>query len=195
MSHMGTQQSTVTDALRANVTTLMRWRNVTAAQLGRRMEAIGFDGWKHRRTAVRFLKPAEGARKSISPDELMGLALVLDTTVEMLLSSDLDTMEKTRMLRGGYRVGDWPLHAVQIQRIVFDSDVRGNPSALTHAGIRWSPEDTPQTNIEALTIAGRSSVREALEHIGAAIPDGIDSMSLDELWELLLAVRAEREGS
>ncbi len=193
MPRMENQPNTVADALRANVATLMEWRGIHAAQLGRRMAAIGFDGWKHRKTAVRFLRPTRQARKTISPDELVGLALVLETTVEMLLSGDID--EASEHIRAtGYTVGTWRLVGGEVLNTVADADSASNPTALTPHGIRWSRNDSPNTqgiDVNAKARATLDDLRSIIEEGGVPVPDDYYSMSLDDILGLLREERGE----
>ncbi len=178
---MEPQDSTLTDALRSNATVLMGWRNITPAQLGRRMAALGFDGWRHHKTAIRFLTPTPQARKSVSPDELMGLALTLDTTIDVLLTGNLEGAEVNN-----YAIGDFAVTARDAKLRTYNETADSFPRSNSTHGVLWD-DDTPLPHATLTSMEeGLAQIREMLISAEVATSEELDGLPVEAVGALMV---------
>lgn len=145
------------EVLKENVEWMMERRRLSQESLALRMQSLGF-GW-YRRTVNRLLR---GERR-LGFDELLGLALALDTTAGMLTGPSIAESLEGSPFDGSYEIGVLP----EISALDYASlsiRVSGAPDSFPTMRVEWSePSDAaPPTWMPRFRGGLFDRIREAL---------------------------------
>ena len=121
-----------------NAAWLLRLRGLSQAEFARRMKGMSLTAWSQEKVVRRFLR----GERQLKPTELLTVALVLETTVQALMTPDLERWATKRTAMGTVQIGPLRLGASELAVVLADPDHTHDPLGSTlPSGVAFKERD------------------------------------------------------
>jgi hypothetical protein len=191
---------TPNDVAAENVGYFLGSRGISRRELAQRMNALGLPAWKHEKTVRRVLDAEK--RKRITTDELVALALALETTVETLLTPGVehyveDGSGDLASYKPFTKVGDLSMTKIPFLSVISSRSKSARPTpheigSLPARRLLWEEWDRDRDEGRPPRFAGRdpeteflasmrSDIRRLYESLELEVPDDLDTSDVDAL--------------
>jgi transcriptional regulator with XRE-family HTH domain len=169
-----------------NAKWLLRQRGLSQAEFARRMNGMSLTAWKDEKVVRRFLR----GQRQLKPTELLAVALILETTVQVLMMPGLEQVVTQHGTFDRVRVGPLLLHGSELAVLLADKDHSHNPLRRElPSGVVFAEEGKeriPSWRAPDMWDALRDSVRGLSAQAYLPIPDDVDTASPDQLQAYML---------
>ena len=145
------------------------------------MNGMSLTAWKDEKVVRRFLR----GQRQLKPTELLAVALILETTVQALMTPNLETWATRGVGFGRVLVGSLALHIIELATLLADQDHIQNPlgsklpsgAVFEEEGQERVPSWRPHDHIEAW----RDRVRGFFAQAFLPVPDDVDTATPEQL--------------
>lgn len=178
---MPTVHRNIEAVIAENARWLLRQRGMSQSEFARRMNGLARTAWKEEKVVRRFLRE----ERQLRPTDLLAVALILDTTVQALMTPDLERWATERIAVGAVHIGPLTVFSGDLSAILADPDHLKNPLAVKPpAGVEFTKDFSdrlPEWRARSYLDEWRNKVRTLLTHAYIPIPDDLDSATAEEL--------------
>jgi transcriptional regulator with XRE-family HTH domain len=178
-----TIHQTIEAVIAENARWLMQQRGLSQSEFARRMNALWLTAWRDEKVVRRFLR----GERQLKPTELVAVALVLETTVQALMTPGLERWATERIGMGAVNIGPLTVFSGDVATLLADKDHMDKPLASRpKSGIEFvddGAERDPVWRSRSMQARWRERVWRLLAAAYMPIPAGFEDATADELNE------------
>ncbi len=176
-----TTHQSIEAVIAENAKWLLRQRGLSQAEFARRMKGMSLTAWKEEKVVRRFLR----GERQLKPTELLAVALILETTVQVLMMPNLEESVTQRGSFDSVRVGPLQLYGRELATLLADEDHRRRPlGSQLPSGVVFEEADAeriPKWRAPDMWDDARDAVRRLSAQAFLPIPDDVDTASPEQL--------------
>ncbi len=150
------------------------------------MNGMSLTAWKDEKVVRRFLR----GERQLKPTELLAVALILETTVQALMTPDLERWATEHAAIDRVRVGPLLLHRTELAVLLADEDHSMDPlGSKLPSGVVFEEEGTeriPSWRAPDFWDDTRDNVRELFTQAYLPVPDDVDTAPGEQLQAYMI---------